>query len=70
MEEIKVTFVEASVIKLEPNDIIAIKIEGRPADNLLAALDAQLKLTFPNNKCVLFCNDIQYDIIRNIVNVN
>lgn len=62
------TLAELSVIKLEPGDVLSVKLYGDDYDEVdLKGLQNQLQTTFPNNKVMMFVlpngNDLQMEKI-------
>lgn len=71
MSELKIKEVEATVLKLEPGDVLAVKVrltQEQDAEESLQSLREHMNKMFPNNRVMLFSldtgNEIQFDVIK------
>jgi len=69
MSEIKITEVEATVLRLEPGDVLAVKVKGDDFNHeaTLQGLKEHVQSLFPNNKVLLFSMDSGHEIEFNIL---
>lgn len=62
--DIKITFVEASIISIKEGDVVVVKTQISLPEEVLRTMGKQITEYFPNNKCIVLDSNLSLDVVR------